>query len=445
MNDRKKKIDEMSVILHKFYHGDTMVIPRCWTGTIAGIKLMEWSYTPGVAEACREIIKDQARVYDMSGKGNRVLIISNGTRVLGLGDIGPLAGEPVMEGKSLIFNFWGGIDAMSLSLKTKDADEFINIVKNITSSVGGINLEDIRKPDCFYILNKLQNELEIPIWHDDQQGTAAVTLAAIINGLKVVGKKIEEARFAIIGFGAANTALMRILVPAGTKPENIFIVDSAGILRKDRDDIVSKKPLKGEEEKWQFAVETNPENLSGDIKEALRGADVAVSYSMAKENSIDPEWVKGMASSAIFIAGENPTPRIWPEDLYKAGVEIVCTGRSDYPNQCNNSLIFPAVFRGALDVRAKKITVEMTVEAAMAVAEYQEKKGLCPKRILPSMNDTGVFIEEAVRVGMKAIEQGVAQKPMSEKELKKMARSRISLIHNIIKTLMNKKLIKKYE
>ena len=282
MNDRKKKIDEMSVILHKFYHGDTMVIPRCWTGTIAGIKLMEWSYTPGVAEACREIIKDQARVYDMSGKGNRVLIISNGTRVLGLGDIGPLAGEPVMEGKSLIFNFWGGIDAMSLSLKTKDADEFINIVKNITSSVGGINLEDIRKPDCFYILNKLQNELEIPIWHDDQQGTAAVTLAAIINGLKVVGKKIEEARFAIIGFGAANTALMRILVPAGTKPENIFIVDSAGILRKDRDDIVSKKPLKGEEEKWQFAVETNPENLSGDIKEALRGADVAVSYSMAK-------------------------------------------------------------------------------------------------------------------------------------------------------------------
>ncbi|MEK7627098.1 MAG: malic enzyme-like NAD(P)-binding protein [Patescibacteria group bacterium] len=152
-----------------------------------------------------------------------------------------------------------------------------------------------------------------------------------------------------------------------------------------------------------------------------------------------------MASRAIFIAGENPTPRIWPEDLYKAGVEIVCTGRSDYPNQCNNSLIFPAVFRGALDVRAKKITVEMTVEAAMAVAEYQEKKGLCPKRILPSMNDTGVFIEEAVRVGMKAIEQGVAQKPMSEKELKKMARSRISLIHNIIKTLMNKKLIKKYE
>ena len=241
-------------------------------------------------------------------------------------------------------------------------------------------------------MNKLQNELEIPIWHDDQQGTAAVTLAAIINGLKVVGKKIEEARFAIIGFGAANTALMRILVPAGTKPENIFIVDSAGILRKDRDDIVSKKPLKGEEEKWQFAVETNPENLSGDIKEALRGADVAVSYSMAKENSIDPEWVKGMASRAIFIAGENPTPRIWPEDLYKAGVEIVCTGRSDYPNQCNNSLIFPAVFRGALDVRAKKITVEMTVEAAMAVAEYQEKKGLCPKRILPSMNDTGVFI-----------------------------------------------------
>src|SRR3989344_8534609 len=169
--DRKKKIDKMSVVLHEFYHGETMVIPRCWTKIINGVSLFEWAYTPGVAEACREIIKDQAKVYDLTDKGNKVLIISNGTRVLGLGDIGPWAGEPVMEGKALIFNFLGGIDAMSLSLKTKDPDEFINIVKNITPSVGGINLEDIKKPDCFYILNKLHNELEIPIWHDDQQGT----------------------------------------------------------------------------------------------------------------------------------------------------------------------------------------------------------------------------------------------------------------------------------
>ena len=443
--DRKKKIDKMSVVLHEFYHGETMVIPRCWTKIINGVSLFEWAYTPGVAEACREIIKDQAKVYDLTDKGNKVLIISNGTRVLGLGDIGPWAGEPVMEGKALIFNFLGGIDAMSLSLKTKDPDEFINIVKNITPSVGGINLEDIKKPDCFYILNKLHNELEIPIWHDDQQGTAAVTLAAIINGLKVVGKKIEEARFVIIGLGAANTALMRMLIPAGAKPGNIIIVDSKGILHSDRFDIKNGNPRNGEEEKWQYAKITNLKCLSGNADKALRGADIAVSYSAAKENSVNPKWVKKMASRAIFIAGENPVPSIWPEDLYRSGVEIVCTGRGDYPNQCNNLLIFPAVFRGALDVRASKITTEMTVAASKAVAEYQEKKGLCPKHILPSMNEVGVFIEEAVRVGMKAIEQGIAQKPMSEKDLRAMVKSKIFLIRNVVKALMAKKLIKKYK
>lgn len=441
--NREEKIMEIALKLHKFYGGKIGVIPKCSTEEIEGVKLFEWAYTPGVAAACREIVGDKDKIYDLTNKGNRVLIVSNGTRVLGLGDIGPWAGEPVMEGKALIFNLLGGIDAMSLSLKTKDPDEFINIVKNITPSVGGINLEDIRKPDCFYILNRLQDELDIPVWHDDQQGTAAITLAAIINGLKVVGKNIQDVKFAIIGLGSANTALMRILIPAGAKPENIIIVDSKGILYYDRDDIVNGIPRKGDEEKWYYAEITNKERRMGSVEGALYGTDVAVSYSMSKENTIDLEWVKRMAPRAIFIVGENPTPRIWPEDLYRAGVEIVATGRADFPNQCNNSFIFPAVFRGVFDVRAAKITVEMTVAAAKAVAEYQEKKGLDRMNILPSMDDVGVFIEEAVAVGLKAIEQGIARLNISEEEL------RVKVTDNILKTrrvseCMQGKFIKKY-
>jgi malate dehydrogenase (oxaloacetate-decarboxylating) len=420
-------------------------LPKCWPGEISGIKLLEWAYTPGVAEACREIVRNPDSIYDMTGKGNRVLVVSNGTRVLGLGDIGPWAGEPVMEGKALIFNLLGGIDAMPLSLKTKDPDEFINIVKNITPSVGGINLEDIRKPDCFYILDRLQKELEIPVWHDDQQGTAAVTLATVINGLKVVGKKIEEARFAIIGLGAANTALMRILIPAGANPDNIIIVDSKGILYYDREDITQNIPKRGNEEKWYFAEITNQGRRMGDIEEALVGADVGISYSMAKENSINPEWVKKMAPRAIFIAGENPIPRIWPEDLYGAGVEIVATGRTDFPNQCNNSLIFPAVFRGVFDVRAAKITVEMTVAAAEAIAKYQERKGLDEKHILPSMDEIDVFIEEAVAVGMKAMEQGIAKIGITENSLKSKVKENILRVENIAKFLTQGGFIKKYK
>lgn len=444
-----EKPGKIALLAHAFYGGKVGVMPKCWTRKIDDLHPLSVWYTPGVAKVCLAIKEDPSRIFEMTNKGNRVFVISNGTRVLGLGDIGPEAGEPVMEGKALIFNMLGGIDAMSLSVREKDPDKFIEIVKAITPSVGAINLEDIRQPDCFYILERLYNEVEIPIWHDDQQGTAAITLAAIINGLKVANKKIENVRITIIGTGAANIALLRILIPYGAKPENLILVDSRGILHEDLPNI-DELSRKGQHEKVKYTLMTNPalligrNNLEGGIEAALRAADVAVSYSVSKENSINPEWVKKMAGNAIFIAGENPMPRIWPHDLYNAGVKIVATGRTDFPNQCNNSLIFPAVFRGTLDVMSKKITVEMSVEAAKTVAKYQERKGLDEFHILPTMDDVDMFIEEAVAVGMKAIEQGLARKILTENELRDKAKAAIMRAQKIAEILMREEIIKEF-
>ncbi len=448
----KKKAErpgKISLLAHAFYGGKIGVMPKCWTKEIDGLNPFSVWYTPGVAEACLAIKKDINKVYELTNKSNRVLIISNGTRVLGLGDIGSEAAEPVMEGKALIFNLLGGIDAMSLCLKEKNPDKFIEIVKALTPSVGGINLEDIRQPDCFYILKKLSEELEIPVWHDDEQGTSAINLAAIINALKIVDKKIEDVRIILIGMGAANIALLRILIPYGARPENLILLDSRGILHKDRPDLEGMGKA-GYEEKVKYALMTDPakligrDNLGGGIEAALVGADVVASYSISRENSINPEWVKKMAPNGIFIAGENPVPRIWPEDLYKAGVKIVLTGRTDFPNQCNNSLIFPAVFRGTLDVMASKIIIEMTVEAAKAVAEYQQNRGLDEFHILPTMDDLDVYVEEAVRVGLKAVEQGIARKILQEDELRAKAESAINRTQKIAEILMKKKIIKKF-
>ncbi len=450
LKKKAEKPGKISLLAHAFYRGKVGVMPKCWTKEIEGLHPFSVWYTPGIGDVCLAIKNNPGMVYDLTNKANRVWIISNGTRVLGFGDIGPEAGEPVMDGKALIFNLLGGIDAMSLSVREKNPDKFIELVKNVTPSVGGINLEDIRQPDCFYILNRLQNELEIPIWHDDQQGTAAINLAAIITGLKLVDKKIEDIRIVLIGMGAANIALLRILIPYGARPENLILIDSKGILHKDLPNIEVELRSKGQDEKLEYTLMTEPakligrKNLGGGIEAALVGADIVLSYSASSEGSINPEWVKKMAPNSIFIAGENPVPRIWPEDLYNAGVRIVATGRTDFPNQCNNSLIFPAVFRGALDVMASKITTEMAVEAAKAVAEYQQRKRLDEFHILPSMDDLGVYVEEAVRVGLKAIEQGVARKILMEDELRAKAESAISRTQKIAEILMKKKIIKRF-
>jgi malate dehydrogenase (oxaloacetate-decarboxylating) len=422
--------------LHPFYRGKMQTMAKCAVRDFNDFAI--W-YTPGVAEPCRAIKADQEKVYQYTNKWNTIAVVSDGTRVLGLGDIGPEAGLPVMEGKALLFKYLGGVDAVPICLDTKDRDEIIQAVKWLQPSFGGINLEDIANPKCFYILDILRREMTIPVWHDDQQGTAAVTLAGLINALKIAGKKKEEVSITLIGVGAANIAIARVLFANGFKPENTIFVDSKGILHSGRTDLEEKQvenPYK-----WDLCQRTNAEKRSGKIAEALRGADVCISLSKSGPDTIKPEWVKDMAKDAILFACANPIPEIWPWEAKEAGVRIVATGRSDFPNQVNNSIGFPGIFRGTLDVKAKTITDEMCIAAAYELAKCAEDRGISEDNIIPTMGEWEVFIREAVAVGMKAIEQGVARETPSSEELTKRAEKMIKESREATALLMKSGLI----
>jgi len=417
---KARKPAEDAMKLHLFYRGKIQTVPKCVIRDFNDFAI--W-YTPGVAEPCKAIKADKEKVYQFTNKWNTIAIVSDGTRVLGLGDIGPEAGMPVMEGKALLFKYLGGVDAVAICLDTKDPDEIIQAVKWLQPSFGGINLEDISNPKCFYILDRLRREMDIPVWHDDQQGTAAVTLAGLINALKIVGKKKEDVQIAVIGIGAANVAILRVMFTDGFKPENIMVVDSKAILHPGRTDLEQQQ--KENPYKWDLCQRTNSERRTGGIAEALKGADVCISLSKSGPDVILPEWVKGMAKDAILFACANPIPEIWPWEAKEAGAKIVATGRSDFPNQVNNSTGFPAIFRGTLDVRARTITDEMCIEAAHELAKCAEDRGLHEDYIAPTMGEWEVFIREAVAVGMKAQEQGVARIKASREELTKQAEKMI--------------------
>lgn len=434
---RAKKPGQDALRLHPFYRGKIEVVPKARIRDFNDFAI--W-YTPGVAEPCKDIHKNPEKVFEHTNKGNFVAVISDGTRVLGLGDIGPEAGLPVMEGKALLFKYLGGVDAFPVMLRTKDPHEFIRTVKILEPTFGGINLEDIAQPKCFYILDTLRKEMNIPVWHDDQQGTAAVTLAGLINALKIVGKKMSEAKIVFVGAGAANIAGARIIMKAGAKPENIIMVDSKGILRKDREDMNELEQKS--HEKWCMAMNTNPEKRKGGIPEALEGADVLIAASKPGPGTIKPEWIKKMAKDAIVFAEANPVPEIWPWEAKEAGARIVATGRSDFPNQVNNSLGFPGIFRGALDVMAKTITDEMCIEAAKELARVAEDNGLHEDYIIPNMDQWEVFPREAVAVGMKAIEQGVARRQISREKLYKEAEEKIRRAREEVQFLMKEGFIK---
>ncbi|HNR15005.1 MAG TPA: NADP-dependent malic enzyme, partial [Thermodesulfobacteriota bacterium] len=361
-------------------------------------------------------------------------------RVLGLGDIGPLAGMPVMEGKALIFKYLGGVDAFPICLDTKDPDEFIRTVKLLQPSFGGINLEDIASPKCFYILERLREEASIPIWHDDQQGTAAVTVAGVINALKVVNKKIEQAKMTMVGIGAANVCIARMLIKAGADPKKMIVVDRKGILNRKRDDI---KPT--HKEKLEFCHLTNAENREGGIEEAMRGQDVVIALSKPGPDTIQKSWVSGMADNAIVFACSNPIPEMWPWEAKEAGARVVATGRSDFANQVNNSVGFPAIFRGTLDVMARTITDEMCIAAAVELARCAEDKGIHEDYVLPTMDEWEVFPREAVAVAKKAMEQGVARVRLSEKELFQIAETKIRRAREQVGVMMERGIIAPYE
>jgi malate dehydrogenase (oxaloacetate-decarboxylating) len=435
--EKAKKPAQDALKMHPYYKGKIEIVPKCVIRDINDFAI--W-YTPGVAEPCMEIYRNPEKVFEYTNKANMVGIVSDGTRVLGLGDIGPMAGLPVMEGKALLFKYLGGVDAFPICLDTKDPDEIIRTVKIISPVFGGINLEDIENPKCFYVLERLRAEAPIPVWHDDQQGTAAVTLAALINALKIVRKRIEDAKITMIGVGAANVCIVRILIKAGADPKKIIVVDSKGILSRERDDI---NPVN--KEKLEFCGITNGNNRDGGIEEAMKGQDVVIALSKPGPDVIQKSWVSSMADNAIVFVCANPIPEMWPWDAKEAGAKIVATGRSDFPNQVNNSVGFPAIFRGTLDVMARTITDEMCIAAAHELARCAEDKGIHEDYLLPTMDEWEVFPREAVAVAKMAMKQGVARLKIDEKELFKMAETKIRRARDEVGLLMDKGIIEPYK
>jgi malate dehydrogenase (oxaloacetate-decarboxylating) len=416
---KAKKPSADAMVLHPFYRGKIETVLKC---TVRDFNDFAIWYTPGVAAPCKAIQADPELVYEHTNKWNTVAVISDGTRVLGLGDIGPKAAMPVMEGKALLFKYLGGVDAVPICLDTKDPDRFIETVLLLQPCFGGVNLEDISQPKCFRILDTLREKAEIPMWHDDQQGTATVTLAGLINALKVVGKPIDDVSIAFIGSGASNVACMRLAFAAGVDPKKCMAVDSKGILNMDRQDIAARKAEFVD--KWRLCQATNAEGRGGGIPEALVGTDVCVALSTPGPGTLKTEWVAQMAEDSIVFACANPVPEMWPWEAAEAGVRVFATGRSDFPNQVNNSLGFPGIFRGTLDVRASTITDEMCIAAAEALAGAARE--MDEEHILPTMDDWEVFPREAVAVGMMAQEQGLARLERSADELYRHAADIIS-------------------
>jgi malate dehydrogenase (oxaloacetate-decarboxylating) len=432
---KAKKPSADAMQLHPFYRGKIETALKCTVRSFDDFAI--W-YTPGVAAPCRAIAEDPELVYEYTNKWNTVGVVSDGTRVLGLGDIGPKAGLPVMEGKALLYKYLGGVDGVPLMLDTKDPEQIINAVLMLQPGFGGINLEDISQPKCFYILDTLREKAEIPVWHDDQQGTATVTLAGLMNALKVVGKDKSEVRIAFIGSGASNVACSRLIFGWGVDPAKCFMVDSKGILGMHRKDLEMRKAEYVD--KWRLCQITNAEDRQGGIPEAMQGADVVIALSRSGPGVLQPEWVNEMNEDAVLFACANPVPEIWPWEAKEAGARIVATGRSDFPNQVNNSLGFPGIFRGALDVRAHTITDEMCFAAAEALAN-QIGDNLDEEHILPTMDDWEVFPREAAAVAMKAQEQGIARVEKSYDELFKNAKRIIGRSRELTQMMMKEDFI----
>lgn len=386
---------EEALKLHEEHHGKIQVVSKVKLETRDDLSV---AYTPGVAQLCKEIAEDKKNVYKYTAKSNLVGVVSDGTAVLGLGNIGAEAAIPVMEGKAVLFKAFGGVDAFPICLDTKDTEEIIKAVKQIAPVFGGINLEDIASPKCFEIERRLEEELDIPVFHDDQHGTAIVVTAALLNALKVVGKKIGEIKVVLNGPGAAGTAIIKMMLEAGVK--HVIACDENGILYKDRGvGIVDHKKM--------LCSITNPEDKQGALADALEGADVFVGVSVG--GALKPEMIKKMNQDPIVFAMANPVPEIMYDEAMAAGVKVMGTGRSDFPNQINNVLAFPGIFRGALDAGARDINYDMKLAAAQAIAELVEPEKLCPEYIIPSALDPRVVEHVAERVGEAARKSGAVR------------------------------------
>jgi len=400
---KASEANKHAIEAHRAWRGKVQMMAKCPMRSPADLAV--W-YTPGVAAASRAVAAEPALSYELTNRANTVAIVSDGSRVLGLGDIGPAAAMPVMEGKAFLFKEFGGVDAIPLCVDAASGEEIVAIVQALAPSFGGINLEDISTPKCFRVLEALRDTLAIPVWHDDQQGSATVALAGLVNALEVVGKRLEAARIVLVGIGAANMAVYRLLKAEGADPGAIIALDSKGTLHSGRHDIADHREAL--REKWQVCSETNATGVAGGIAEALKGADACLAFSTPGPGVIPPAAVASMAKDAIIFACANPVPEIWPDEALAAGARIVATGRSDFPNQVNNSLVFPGLFRGVLDVRARAISDDMALAAAHALAGHARRTGLSDRAILPPMERIEVAAEIASAVGAAAVFEGVA-------------------------------------
>ncbi|MHB9292098.1 NADP-dependent malic enzyme [Hollandina sp. SP2] len=402
----------LSLEAHRFYGGKMQTLPKCG---IYGLNWFNLWYTPGVSQISTTIRDDNDASFALSNRGNLVAVVSDSTRVLGDGDCTPPGGLGVMEGKAMLMKYLGGVDAVPLCVDSRGADgkpdpqKIIDFVKMVQHSFGAVNLEDISQPNCFKVLDDLREACDIPVWHDDAQGTACITLAGLINALKLAGKKLGDAKIVLLGAGAANTTIARLILADGGDPAKLTIFDSTGSLHLGREDI-KKDPRNYR--KWELCKKTNPERAPS-IPAAMKGADALIALSTPGPDTVKREWISSMAAKSVVFVCANPVPEIWPYAAKEAGAFIVATGRGDFPNQVNNSVCFPGILKGALLVRARKITDGMAICCAHAIAEFSEKRGISPDNIIATMEETEVFAQEAADVALQAIKEGVARVELS--------------------------------
>ena len=401
-----------SLRLHYEWKGKLEMTPRAAVDSKEALSL---AYTPGVAQPCLEIQKDVNKSYELTRRWNTVAVVTDGSAVLGLGDIGPEAGMPVMEGKCVLFKAFGGVDAVPLCVRSHDVDEIVNTVALLAGSFGGVNLEDIAAPRCFEIERKLKERCDIPIFHDDQHGTAVITLAGLTNALKVVGKQLEDVRIVINGAGAAAISITKLLLSAGAG--DVTLCDRRGAIYTGRADGMNWI-------KEEIAQVTNPKKRTGSLADVLAGADVFIGVSAP--GAVTTDMVKTMNKDAIIFACANPTPEIFPDDARAGGAAVVATGRSDYPNQINNVLAFPGIFRGALDARASDINDAMKIAAAHAIADLVTPEKLSPDYIIPPATDPDVAPAVAAATARAAIESGIARNPVDPQSVAENLRKRLS-------------------
>ncbi len=421
---------------HRFYGGKIQIAPK------AGLYGFNWFnvwYTPGVSKVSTTIRDENDQSFSLSNRGNLVAVVSDSTRVLGDGDCTPPGGLGVMEGKAFLMKYLGGVDAIALCINSKGADgthdpqKIIDFVKMLEPSVGAVNLEDISQPNCFKVLDELREACDVPVWHDDAQGTACVTLAGLLNALELAGKKLSDAKIVLLGAGASNTTIARLILADGGRGENMIMFDSKGGLHKNRKDIEADTRYY---RKWELCQQTNPKCIETEA-EALKGADVLIALSKPGPDTVKREWVRSMAPKSIVFVCANPVPEIWPYAAKEEGAYIVATGRGDFPNQVNNSICFPGLLKGALLVRARKITDNMAIRCAHSIADFAKSRGISQDNIIATMEETEVFAREAADVAVAAIEEGVARVPDTWEHIYTKAKEDILSARALTKDLMD--------